>query len=152
MKHAGIYKKGELSFADVLQDVRNSSEFRLAGGIGVFIGVVRGRSLEGHRVVRMEVDSYEEKAESVLSTICTELAKGEGIADVRIYHILGEFEPGDDLVYVIVAGAHRNEIFKVLREAVERYKHEAPFFKKEHLVDKETGETVERWVEEFSPK
>jgi molybdopterin synthase catalytic subunit len=149
LKQAGIYRKGELSFAEVLQDLRNASDFGMAGGIGIFIGVVRERSLEGHRVTGLEVDSYEEKAESVLSGICSELARREGIVDVRIYHVIGEFEPGDDLVYVVVAGAHRDEIFEVLREAVERYKREAPFFKKEYLVNKETGENVMRWVEEF---
>jgi molybdopterin synthase catalytic subunit len=151
LKRYGIYKKGELSFEEVLRDLRNASEFRMAGGIGIFIGIVRGRSLEGHSVTRLEVDSYEEGAESALSRICSELAAKQGIVDVRIYHIVGQFEPGDDLVYVVVSGAHRNDIFKVLREAVERYKHEAPFFKKEYLIDKKTGEAITRWVEEFAP-
>lgn len=150
LKRSGIYKKGELSFEEVLQDLRNASDFQMAGGIGIFIGIVRGRSLEGHRVTRLEVDSYEEEAESALSRICSELAAKEGIVDVRIYHIVGQFEPGDDLVYVVVSGAHRDDIFKVLREAVERYKHEAPFFKKECLIDKKTGEAITRWVQEFA--
>jgi molybdopterin synthase catalytic subunit len=152
LKHSGIYRKGELSLDDVLRDVRSSSGFGEAGGIGVFIGVVRGRSSEGHKVTKLEVDSYEDKAESTLSAISSELATREGIVDLRIYHIIGEFAPGDDLVYVVVAGAHRKEVFHVLREAVERYKHEAPFFKKEHLTDKKTGERSTRWVEEFPPK
>ena len=150
MNRSGIYRKGELNFNVVLEDVRNSAEFGKAGGIAVFIGVVRGRSSDGHRVVKLEVDSYEEKAESALSRICSELAMREGIVDLRIYHIVGEFGPGDDLVYVVVAGAHRKEILGVLREAVEKYKHEAPFFKKEYLIKNESGETVTRWVEEFS--
>jgi molybdopterin synthase catalytic subunit len=150
LKRYGIFKKGELSFEQVLQDLRDVPDFKMAGGIGVFIGVVRGRTLEGHKVTKLEIDSYEEGANSALSRICSELAAREGIVDVRIYHIVGQFEPGDDLVYVLVLGAHRAGIFEALREAVERYKHEAPFFKKEYLVDKETGEPIARWVEEFA--
>jgi molybdopterin synthase catalytic subunit len=150
LKRSGICQKGELSFEELLEDLRGKSGFTKVGGIGIFIGIVRGRSLEGHTVTRLDVDSYEEEAESALSRICSELAKKEGISDVRIYHIVGEFQPGDDLVYVMVSGTHRDDIFKVLKEAVERYKHEAPFFKKEYLIDKKTGEKITRWVEEFT--
>jgi molybdopterin synthase catalytic subunit len=66
---------------------------------------------------------------------------------VQIHHLLGEFKVGDDLVYVAVAGSHREEVFNVLREAVERYKSEAPIFKKEHIVD-EKGSADEYWVSE----
>ena len=38
----------------------------------------------------------------------------------------GEFNVGEDLVYVSVAGSHRTDVFPALREAVERYKSEAP--------------------------
>ncbi|MGA2524823.1 MAG: molybdenum cofactor biosynthesis protein MoaE, partial [Candidatus Bathyarchaeia archaeon] len=58
----------------------------------------------------------------------------------------GEFKVGDDLVYVAVAGSHRPEVFSVLREAVERYKSEAPIFKKERVVT-EKGSS-EYWVSE----
>jgi molybdopterin synthase catalytic subunit len=50
-------------------------------------------------------------------------------------------------VYVSVAGSHRADVFSVLREAVEKYKSEAPVFKKERVVD-ETGEASEYWVSE----
>ncbi len=66
---------------------------------------------------------------------------------MQIHHLLGEFEVGEELVYVLVAGAHRSSLFPVLQEAVERYKTEVPIFKKEHLVDKE-GKTKAYWVSE----
>ena len=50
-------------------------------------------------------------------------------------------------MYVVVAGAHRENVFGVLREAVERYKTEAPVFKKEHIVD-EAGAEEAYWVSE----
>ena len=57
--------------------------------------------------------------------------KVDGIIDVRIHHIVGELEVGEDIVYIVVAGSHRSEVFKVLREAVERMKREAAIWKKE---------------------
>jgi molybdopterin synthase catalytic subunit len=61
--------------------------------------------------------------------------------------MLGDFQVGEDLVYVSVAGSHRLEVFEVLREAVERYKHEAPIFKKEQIVTQK-GQTQAEWVTE----
>jgi molybdopterin synthase catalytic subunit len=148
LKPTGAYKKGELSLDDILLDVRRGSNFAKAGAIGVFVGVVRGTTLEGLEVRKLEVEAYEEKAEAALSQIRSDLVKKKGIADIRIYHNIGEFEPGDDLVYVVVAGEHRDPVFNALRKAVERYKREAPFFKKEYVIDKVTGKETARWVEE----
>ena len=83
----------------------------------------------------------------MLNEICNDLQQNPGIVDVQIHHLLGEFNVGEDLVYVSVAGSHRPEVFKVLREAVERYKHEAPIFKKELTVDAK-GAQKESWVSE----
>jgi molybdopterin synthase catalytic subunit len=47
---------------------------------------------------------------------------------------------------VLVAGGHREDVFPVLREAVGRYKKEAPIFKKEHV--KEKGKVKSYWVSE----
>jgi molybdopterin synthase catalytic subunit len=152
LKQAGVYKKGQLSIDDILRDLKKSPDFEKVGAVGVFIGVVRGKSLEGQEVTKLEIEAYEDKADSTLSAICTELKRRKGIVDVRIYHSLGEFVPGDDLIYAVVAGRHREDVFRTLREAVERYKHEAPIFKREYLIDGVTGRRVNRWVEEKSLK
>jgi molybdopterin synthase catalytic subunit len=152
LKPAGVYRKGELSFDDIISSLKENPDFRTVGAIGVFMGVARGESLEGHEVTKLEIEAYEEEADTTLSAICTELKRKKGITDVRIYHNTGEFVPGDDLIYVVVAGGHRNDVFGTLREAVERYKHEAPIFKKEHLIVRETGKHVTRWVEEDTLK
>ena len=83
----------------------------------------------------------------MLAKICSDLMKKPGIVDVRIHHLLGEFDVGEDLVYVLVAGSHRKKLFPIFEEAVERYKKEAPIFKKEDvLVGKD--KTSSRWVSE----
>jgi molybdopterin synthase catalytic subunit len=147
MGYVGIHKKGELSLSKLLKSIKERADFRRAGAIATFVGVVRGETLDGENVERLELQAYEEEANKVLGGICEELKKREGIVDVQIHHFVGELSVGEDLVYVVVAGAHRENVFGVLREAVERYKSEAPVFKKEHVVD-ETGARESYWVSE----
>jgi molybdopterin synthase catalytic subunit len=101
----------------------------------------------GQKVQKLTLEAYEEKATEVLENICDVLQNRPGIVDVQIHHLLGEFNVGEELVYVSVAGSHRSEVFSVLREAVEQYKHEAPIFKKEKVIDTE-GKSQETWVSE----
>jgi molybdopterin synthase catalytic subunit len=147
MKYIGIHKKGELSLFGLLKSVKERADFHKAGALAMFIGVVRGETLGGENVNQLELEAYEEEANRILGGICEELKKREGVVDVQIHHFVGEFDVGEDLVYVVVAGAHRENVFGVLREAVERYKHEAPVFKKEHILG-ETGTAESYWVSE----
>jgi molybdopterin synthase catalytic subunit len=144
---AGVHEKGTFSVQDTLDNIKQDPNYHKAGAIGLFIGVVRGETFKGQRVEKLELEAYEENANQVLGKICDDLTKKHGIVNVQIHHLLGEFNVGDDLVYVAVAGSHRTDVFPVLREAVERYKSEAPIFKKEHVVD-EKGSAAEYWVSE----
>ncbi len=143
---AGIHKKGTFPLHNLLRSVRKKPNFHKAGALAVFVGVVRGETSGGETVKKLELEAYEEKANEILEKICEDLRKREGVIDVQIHHFVGEFDVGEDLVYVVVAGAHRQNVFPVLEEAVERYKGEAPIFKKEYVIDKE-GVTKSRWGE-----
>lgn len=149
MTNAGVHEKGTFNSQDAIDNIKKDPNYHKAGAIGLFIGVVRGETLESEkeRVEKLTIEAYEEKADQVLTKISQELTKKPGIVSVQIHHLLGEFNVGDDLVYVAVAGAHRTDVFPVLREAVERYKSEAPVFKKEHITDKK-GSASEYWVSE----
>jgi len=147
MEYVGIHKKGEMSLSDLLNSVKAKDDFQRAGAIATFVGVVRGESVDGENVEGLELEAYEEQANKVLGGICEDLKKREGIVDVQIHHFIGKFSVGEDLVYVLVAGAHRQNVFGVLQEAVERYKHETPVFKKEHIID-EIGAKEAYWVSE----
>jgi molybdopterin synthase catalytic subunit len=145
--HAGVHEKGAFSVLDLISNTKKSENYEKAGAITMFIGVVRGETLEGENVQKLTLEAYEEKANEVLIKICDDLSKKPGIVDVQIHHLLGEFNVGEDIVYVLVAGSHRNDVFPVLREAVERYKNEAPVFKKEQIIDAK-GSATEYWVSE----
>jgi molybdopterin synthase catalytic subunit len=146
MKKAGVHEKGTLSFTDLISNIKKQPAFEKAGAMATFVGVVRGMSASG-KVQKLELQAYEEKADEVLAQICNELKKKPGIVDVQIHHLVGEFKVGEDLVYVLVAGTHRQQVFPVLEEAVERYKKEAPIFKKE-LVATGKGEKKSYWTAE----
>jgi molybdopterin synthase catalytic subunit len=143
--HAGVHEKGTFSVSDLISNTKKNVNFEKAGAIALFIGVARGETLEGEKVQKLTLEAYEEKANEVLGKICDDLSKKPGIVDVQIHHLLGEFNVGEDLVYVSVAGSHRTDVFPVLREAVERYKSEAPIFKKERVTDAK-GSATEFWV------
>jgi len=142
-KHACVHNKGEFSLSEIFESIKNKPDFSEVGAFGVFVGVVRGKSVDGDAVRKLQVEAYEEEADKVLNDICEELGKGVGIVDVQIHHFVGEFNVSEELVYVVVAGAHRTDVFPVLREAVERFKKQTPIWKKEHL---ESGKSY--WVSE----
>jgi molybdopterin synthase catalytic subunit len=146
-KSAGVHERGTFSLEQMINDVKKRRDFPNAGAIALFVGVARGRTLRGEKVEKLELEAYEEKADETLKKICGDLRKSPGIVDVQIHHLLGEFEVGEDLVYVMVAGSHRKQVFPVLEEAVERYKKEAPIFKKELIT---TGKGVRKayWTAE----
>jgi molybdopterin synthase catalytic subunit len=143
----GVHEKGSINVTDVLESIKQREDFSSVGAIGLFIGVVRGETVpSGARVEKLTLEAYEDKADEVLGSICDDLSHRSGVVDVQIHHLLGDFKVGDDLVYVAVAGSHREQVFSVLREAVERYKSEAPIFKKEYVIG-EAGRS-EYWVSE----
>jgi molybdopterin synthase catalytic subunit len=147
VSRAGVHEKGSINVNDVIESIKSRKDFGSVGAIGLFIGVVRGETLEGGaKVEKLTLEAYEEKADEVLGKICDDLTRRSGVVDVQIHHLTGDFDVGDDLVYVAVAGSHREQAFSVLREAVERYKSEVPIFKKEYILD-EKGRSA-YWVSE----
>jgi len=144
--YSGVHKKGKFSLFETIKNLKRKQSFQKAGAIAFFIGVVRGETPTGEKVQKLELEAYEEKANEVLASICNDLKKKQGIIDVQIHHLLGEFNVGEDMVYVLVAGAHRKSVFPVLEEAVERYKKEAPIFKKEFIETE--GKINAYWISE----
>jgi len=127
----GVHERGEINLGEILRRVKENPELGEAGAIACFIGIVRCRGMRGGRVRKLVFEAYREEAEKSLDRIARELLKRPGIVDVRIHHMIGELSVGEDIVYIVVAGAHRDEVFNALRDAVERMKREAAIWKKE---------------------
>lgn len=147
IRKSGVYRKGEVDLQSIVQAAKANESFRKAGAIAIFVGVVRGLTKEGEEVSKLELEAYEAKANETLQRISRDLRKGEGIIDVQIHHLLGEFEAGEEIVYVLVSGSHRAKLLPIFEAAIERYKLEAPIFKKECVLGK-NGKVKSYWIGE----
>ncbi len=124
----------------LIRRVWSNPMLRYAGAIGSFTGIVR--EVTGDVSTRgLEFEHYEGVAEERMEEICSELRAREGVVDVRMYHRTGWIGPGEDILYIVVAASHRDQLFSVLREAIERLKVEVPIWKKEYT------DRGEFWVE-----
>ncbi len=132
---SGIYRKNEIDFPKLIASLKSNPEIQKAGAILSFNGIVRETSKERKLVKFLTINTYEELANKSINHICEDIKKIPGIIDIKIIHLKGEFKLSEDLVYVVVASAHREEGFNALRTAVERYKKEIEVWKREEFLD-----------------
>jgi molybdopterin synthase catalytic subunit len=59
----------------------------------------------------------------------------DNIIDVLIHHKTGLIKSGEDIVYIVVAAAHRQELFQTLIDSLERIKEDVPIWKKEFTIE-----------------
>lgn len=110
------------------------------GAVAAFIGQVRDLN-EGSEVSGMTLEHYPGMTEKALEGI-VERAKGRwDIFDALVIHRIGTLKPLDQIVLVVVTGAHRGEAFAACEFIMDYLKTEAPFWKKEQT------DAGERWVE-----
>jgi molybdopterin synthase catalytic subunit len=133
INRVGISTKGTLCLLDLLKAAKKNPEMKKSGAIASFTGIVRGYTSKGEEVQKLMIEAHPEEVIKALTRISTELCANQEIVDVFIHHFIGEFEVGEDLVYVVVIGKSRKDVFQTLRLAVERYKKEAAIWKKEYL-------------------
>jgi len=131
-----IFKIGTVHIQSLIDNVSNKKDFPSAGAIFTFTGTVRDSSLENDKkVVAIEIDAWEEKAIASLNKICSDLKERHQLIDMRIWHAVGKLELTDNIVYVVLASAHRQEGIKALDDAINAYKHLSPIWKKEIYED-----------------
>lgn len=110
------------------------------GGTAVFVGSVRDLS-DGRRIGAMTLEHYPGMTEAALSEIETEAHQRWPLDETLIIHRYGRLEPGEDIVLVIAASAHRDAAFDACRFLIDWLKTKAPFWKLED------GPEGVRWVE-----
>ena len=76
---------------------------------------------DGRTVVALETEVDTEKVESLRQ----EYKKHQGIYEILVEARSGKFYPGDDLLFIIVAGDLRENVKSVLSEILDRIKAEA---------------------------
>lgn len=123
-----------LSVDDALAVVTHPS----AGGIAVFIGVVRDHA-EGRAVNRLDYEAHDSLALRELANIANEILAEQPEVRVCAVHRVGSLAIGDRAVVVVASAPHRAEAFTACRALIERLKERVPIWKKEFAADGSAG-------------
>ena len=109
------------------------------GGIVTFTGLCRD---EGGTLEALELEHYPGMAEEELERIAAEAAGRWLLHGITIIHRHGRILPGEQIVMVICASAHRRAAFEAADFLMDFLKSRAPFWKKEHRRDGQAGDWV----------
>ena len=113
---------------------------RDVGGLASFVGLVREAS-DGQAIEGMTLEHYPGMTEKALEDICTQADSRWDLIDMVVVHRVGSLVPGDRIVLVGVASAHRGEAFAACEFIMDYLKTRAPFWKRENSPQ------GARWVE-----
>jgi molybdopterin synthase catalytic subunit len=120
------------------------------GGVATFIGLVRDMNHDGagdgktgsDKVGAMTLEHYPGMTEKMLADIEAEANRRWPLQASLIVHRYGRLEPGDRIVLVVTASAHREAALEACHFLIDWLKTKAPFWKLE-----ETGAGDANWVE-----
>ncbi|MEM8498664.1 MAG: molybdenum cofactor biosynthesis protein MoaE [Pseudomonadota bacterium] len=128
---------------DFSVDIENQRLLKLSNGIGAianFVGVVRDNATE-NALKSMELEHYPGMTERSIQDVVQRAGQRWSLLGISVIHRIGRLSPGDQIVYVGVASAHRQSAFDGCGFIMDYLKTEAPFWKKETL---DSGESY--WV------
>jgi len=102
------------------------------GAIVSFIGYCRD---EGGRLAALELEHYPGMAEEEIARVAREAQRRWPLIGVTAIHRFGRICPGEQIVLVAVASAHRAEAFAAAEMLMDFLKTRAPFWKRVLLAD-----------------
>ena len=106
-----------------------------AGGIVSFTGIVRDIA-GGLR--HMEIEHYPAMTQSALEAIEAQAVERWQLGGCLIIHRYGQLAPGEQIMMVATAAAHRVAAFEAAEFLMDYLKSRAPFWKKEVTANGET--------------
>lgn len=110
------------------------------GATVCFTGYVRAGDA-GQPVYSMELEHYPGMTERSIAGIMQQAAARWPLLAASVVHRVGRLQPGEQIVWVGVASAHREAAFSACEFVMDYLKNQAPFWKKE------AGPGGEQWVE-----
>jgi len=110
------------------------------GAVVTFTGICRG-SDAGEPVAAMTLEHYPGMAEAEIERHVAEAQAKWPLNGVTVIHRYGRLAPGDNIVLVVTAAAHRHEAFAAAEFLMDYLKTRAPLWKREERAD------GARWVE-----
>lgn len=113
------------------------AEAKGAGGIASFTGSVR----TDDGVTELVLEHYPGMTEAALIGMAEGAFARWNLLAVTVVHRVGAMVPGDHIVFIATAAAHRREALDSCAYLIDRLKTDAPFWKRE------TRGEAARWVE-----
>ncbi len=112
---------------------------RDVGAVVTFVGLCRD---EGGTLAALELEHYPGMAEEEISRVMDEACARWPLAGATAIHRHGRIAPGEEIVLVVTASAHRAAAFAAAEFLMDYLKTRAPFWKKEHRTDDASGDWV----------
>jgi molybdopterin synthase catalytic subunit len=110
------------------------------GAVVTFTGLCRD---EGGRLAALELEHYPGMAHAEVARVVEEARARWPLSGVTVIHRFGRIRPGQTIVLVVTASAHRRAAFEAAEFLMDYLKTRAPFWKREHLKAGPTGSWVE---------
>ncbi|MBN9218747.1 MAG: molybdenum cofactor biosynthesis protein MoaE [Mesorhizobium sp.] len=110
------------------------------GAVVTFSGLCRD---EQGALSALELEHYPGMAEAEIGRIAAEALERWPLQGLTVIHRHGKIAPGENIVLVVAASAHRQAAFEAANFLMDYLKSRAPFWKKEHRVDGAEGGWVE---------
>ena len=117
------------------------AEYPDAGAIVSFSGIVRPENSTGDAVTGLYLQAYSPMTERGMTASLTEALKRWPLDGAMVLHRIGDMAPGDTIVFVATASAHRRAAFEAADFLMDYLKTQAVFWKKETTA---AGST---WIE-----
>jgi molybdopterin synthase catalytic subunit len=110
------------------------------GAVASFVGYCRD---EGGKLAALELEHYAGMAEDEIARAVGEAETRWPLLGVAVIHRYGRIAPGERIVFVAVAAAHRGAAFAAAEMLMDYLKTRAPFWKRAITFDG----AVEGWVD-----
>lgn len=110
------------------------------GAVVTFTGLCRD---EGGTLAALELEHYPGMAQAEIERVAQQAQTRWPLLGLTAIHRHGRIAPGEPIVLVVAASAHRTDAFQAAEFLMDYLKTRAPFWKKEHRADGTAGDWVE---------
>jgi molybdopterin synthase catalytic subunit len=104
------------------------------GAVVTFTGICRGEET-GKPIASLTLEHYSGMAEAEIEGHVAQARSRWPLAGVTVIHRTGRITPGEDIVLVVTASAHRDAAFAAAEFLMDYLKTRAPFWKQVELSD-----------------
>lgn len=126
--------------AEIAALTKNNTDI---GAVVSFSGICRGGT-GGNAIAAMTLEHYPGMAEAEIGRHVNEAITRWPLTGVTVIHRYGRVVPGDNIVLVLTASAHREAAFQAAEFLMDYLKANAPFWKLEERAD---GGVKQVWVD-----